>query len=239
MAQDSDEPSGATLGYLAPICVAVFFIFVWYPSMSHVVLFALLRLILNSFRYRIIFGTRQRFRGPNRQLDPEGWPLGFPRAILTSADLDKQFPLIKYSVWSAAPTHRVKHSKEIEVDPDPDTTSRAPAPAPAPASSSAQSFDATEKEVQVSASVEHEIASSHGDAHMECAICMEDFDDDDSIRALTCDHIFHATCLDPWFTKRQARCPLCKTCYYPEISSSAPVRPAAALIRNQIFPRVL
>jgi hypothetical protein len=29
MPQGSDEPSGATLGYLAPICVAVFFIFVW------------------------------------------------------------------------------------------------------------------------------------------------------------------------------------------------------------------
>ncbi|KAL6231100.1 hypothetical protein BDW75DRAFT_248118 [Aspergillus navahoensis] len=235
MAQDSDEHSGAILGYLAPICVAVFFIFVWYSSLSHTV--CLTSSDSQRFRYRIIFGTRQRFRGPNRQLDPEGWPLGLPHAILTSADLNKRFPLIKYSAWSAAPTHRAKHSKEIEVDPDPDTTSQAPAPAPA--SPSALSFDATEKEVQVRAPVEHETASSHGDAHRECAICMEDFDDDDSIRALTCDHIFHASCLDPWFTKRQARCPLCKTCYYPEISSSAPVRPAAVMVRNQIFPRVL
>ncbi|KAL4744029.1 hypothetical protein BDV11DRAFT_1718 [Aspergillus similis] len=218
MAQDSDEPSGATLGYLAPICVAVFFILVCY-------------------RYRIIFGTRQRFRGPNRQLDPESWPLGFSHAILTAADLEKRFPLIKYSAWTAASAHQADHSERIEVDPDQDTTSQAPVPAPA--SHLALPLDAAEKEVQVSASVEHEIASSHGDAHRQCAICMEDFDDDDSIRALNCDHIFHAACLDPWFTKRQARCPLCKTCYYPEINPSAPVRPATALVRSQIFPRVL
>ncbi|KAL4973957.1 hypothetical protein BDW66DRAFT_93984 [Aspergillus desertorum] len=237
MAQNSDEPSGPTLGYLAPICVAVFFIFVWYPSIVSLCLLTCLAPFLNSFRHRIIFGTRQRFRGPNRQPDPEGWPLGFPHAILTSADLEARFPLIKYSAWSAAPAHGAKHPKGIEVDLDPDTTSQAPAPAPA--SPSALSFAAAEKQVQVSASAEHEIASCHGDVHMECAICMEDFDDDDSIRALTCDHIFHATCLDPWFTKRQARCPLCKACYYPDISSSTPVQPAAALVRNQIFPRVL
>jgi hypothetical protein len=215
MAQDSDEPSGATLGYLAPICVAVFFIFI-------------------CFRYRIVFGTRQRFRGPNRQLDPESWPMGFSHAILTSADLEKRFPVIKYSAWTAASAHQAKHSER-----DPDTTSQAPGAGPAPASNLALPLDAAEKEVQVSASVEHEIVSSHGDAHRECTICMEDFDDDDSIRALTCDHIFHAACLDPWFTKRQARCPLCKTSYYPEINPSVPVRPATALIRNQIFPRVL
>ncbi|KAL4913238.1 hypothetical protein BDW62DRAFT_168633 [Aspergillus aurantiobrunneus] len=205
MPQDSDEPSGATLGYLAPICVAIFFIFV-------------------CFRYRIIFGTQQRFRAASRQTDPEGWPLGFPPTILTPADLDARFPLIKYSAWSTA--HRADDSKETEVDPN---TSQAPA--------STRSFDAAEKVCRDGNTVGNDIASSRGDVHMECSICMEAFDDDDSIRVLTCGHIFHATCLDPWFTKRQARCPLCKTCYPPE--HAAPMRPAAALIRNQIFPRVL
>ncbi|KAL4928840.1 putative RING finger protein [Aspergillus undulatus] len=217
MAQDSDEPSGATLGYLAPICVAIFFIFIW-----------------------IIFGTRQRFRAPNRQLDPEGWPLGFSHTILTSTDLESRFPSMKYSAWSTA--HRVEHEtdKEIELDP---STSQAPL-SPSRTRSSRSSLDAAAKEVRVSTErsrepVEKGVASNNdGVSHMECAICMEDFDDDDSIRALTCGHIFHATCLDPWFTKRQARCPLCKTCYPPE-HAQAPLRPPAALIRNQIFPRVL
>ncbi|KAL4804237.1 hypothetical protein BDV18DRAFT_28792 [Aspergillus unguis] len=219
MAEDSHEPSGATLGYLAPICVAVFFIFV-------------------CFRYRIIFGTRQRFRAGNRQLDPEGWPLGFPHTVLTAADLDARFPSIKYSVWSEA--HR-RHScsgskeKEIEVDPSTSQAPRSP--------SSTRSLDATEQEAvhdNEGKCSDNDAASSHCDAHMECAICMEDFDDEDSVRTLTCDHVFHVACLDPWFTKRQSRCPLCKTYYPPDPAfPSAPVRPAAALLRNQIFPRVL
>ncbi|KAL4960429.1 putative RING finger protein [Aspergillus stella-maris] len=208
MAQDSNEPSGATLGYLAPICVAIFFIFI-------------------CFRYRIIFGTRQRFRASNRQLDPEGWPLGFPHTVLTAADLDARFPLTKYSAWSAA--HRAEKDKEKEIEVDPDYSEigvggGAASHSPRPSSEHG--------------AIEKDIASSHGDAHMECAVCMEDFDDDDSIRALTCGHIFHAACLDPWFTKRQARCPLCKSCYPPE-HASAPIRPPPALIRGQIFPRVL
>ncbi|KAL4796753.1 hypothetical protein BDV19DRAFT_76424 [Aspergillus venezuelensis] len=174
MAQDSNEPSGATLGYLAPICVAIFFIFI-------------------CFRYRIIFGTRQRFRASNRQLDPEGWPLGFPHTVLTAADLDARFPLTKYSAWSAA--HRAEKDKEIEVDPDYSASQ-------APVSSRKSSLEAVVKEIGASGgaaashsprpSSEHGagekgVASSHGDAHMECAVCMEDFDDDDSIRALTCE----------------------------------------------------
>ncbi|KAL5333571.1 hypothetical protein BJX70DRAFT_392101 [Aspergillus crustosus] len=214
MAQDSDEPSGATLGYLAPICVAVFFVFV-------------------CFRYRIIFGTRHRLRSSGRQFDPEGWPLEPPISILSPADLDARFPLIKYSARLA--THRSEKSKEAEpeVDPDPGQEPRSPSP-------STPCFDAAEKELSPGGkAVEIETASSHGDSQMECVICMEDFDGDDSIRALTCGHIFHATCLDPWFTTRQARCPLCKTRYYPEYRPGAPRRPPAALIRTQIFPRVV
>lgn len=50
-----------------------------------------------------------------------------------------------------------------------------------------------------------------GDA---CAICIENIDDDDEVRALTCGHAFHAGCLDPWLTSRRACCPLCKADYY-------------------------
>ncbi|KAL2870198.1 putative RING finger protein [Aspergillus lucknowensis] len=204
----SKENSGATLGYLAPICVAVFFIFVW-----------------------ILVGTRHRFRASSRPIDPEGWPLSFPHATLTSTELDSRFPLAKYGTWLTA--HRKCETKEAEVDPP---------PSQAPASPSTPSFDPGEKEACAGgAGTEDDVASTHtSDSHMECAICMESFDLDDSIRSLTCGHIFHATCLDPWFTKRQARCPLCKTCYPPDLgSSSAPTRPPAVLLRNQIFPRVI
>ncbi|KAL2814257.1 hypothetical protein BJX63DRAFT_431414 [Aspergillus granulosus] len=210
MPQGSDEPSGATLGYLAPICVAVFFIFVW-------------------IEYRILFGTRNRFRAAGRPSDPEGWPLGFPHATLTSTDLDARFPLIKYSAWLTA--HRSGQANEAEVDPLPSAASDG---------RSTRSFDLVGKEACVGGDMgDDDIASSHGESHMECAICMESFEQEDSIRSLTCSHIYHATCIDPWFTKRQARCPLCKKCYPPEPGSSAPARPPPVLLRNQIFPRVI
>lgn len=47
-----------------------------------------------------------------------------------------------------------------------------------------------------------------------CAICIENLDDDDEVRGLSCGHAFHAGCLDPWLTCRRACCPLCKADYY-------------------------
>ncbi|QSL64165.1 hypothetical protein MERGE_000320 [Pneumocystis wakefieldiae] len=47
-----------------------------------------------------------------------------------------------------------------------------------------------------------------------CAICLDLFQDDDEIRVLTCDHIYHSSCIVPWFTTRRAMCPLCKHDFY-------------------------
>ncbi|PWY93481.1 hypothetical protein BO94DRAFT_344063 [Aspergillus sclerotioniger CBS 115572] len=57
------------------------------------------------------------------------------------------------------------------------------------------------------------ISESEDDPTRMCAICMEQFTPDDDIRALTCQHIFHSGCLDPWLTRRHACCPLCKMSY--------------------------
>ena len=48
-----------------------------------------------------------------------------------------------------------------------------------------------------------------------CAICLEDFETGESLRALDCRHEFHAACLDPWVMQNVAggsgsQCPLCK-----------------------------
>ncbi|KAI8323561.1 hypothetical protein GQ54DRAFT_332488 [Martensiomyces pterosporus] len=42
-----------------------------------------------------------------------------------------------------------------------------------------------------------------------CAICLEDFAQDEQVRRLPCRHYFHVPCIDPWLSRRSATCPLC------------------------------
>ncbi|KAI9669349.1 MAG: hypothetical protein M1831_000385 [Alyxoria varia] len=55
------------------------------------------------------------------------------------------------------------------------------------------------------------VQASPGDT---CAICIDNLDEDDEVRGLTCGHAFHVGCVDPWLTSRRACCPLCKADYY-------------------------
>jgi hypothetical protein len=42
-----------------------------------------------------------------------------------------------------------------------------------------------------------------------CNICLEDYIDNDNIKSLPCDHIFHISCIDHWL-KINKVCPVCK-----------------------------
>lgn len=43
-----------------------------------------------------------------------------------------------------------------------------------------------------------------------CAICLDEFEDRETVKVLPCNHKFHEPCLVPWLTERHASCPLCK-----------------------------
>ncbi|KAF7212408.1 E3 ubiquitin-protein ligase RNF128a [Nothobranchius furzeri] len=42
-----------------------------------------------------------------------------------------------------------------------------------------------------------------------CAVCIESYKAGDVVTVLTCDHIFHKTCIEPWLLERRT-CPMCK-----------------------------
>ncbi|XP_012666834.1 E3 ubiquitin-protein ligase RNF128 isoform X2 [Otolemur garnettii] len=42
-----------------------------------------------------------------------------------------------------------------------------------------------------------------------CAVCIEQYRANDLVRILTCNHIFHKTCVDPWLLEHRT-CPMCK-----------------------------
>ncbi|KMZ64593.1 RING finger protein [Zostera marina] len=67
-------------------------------------------------------------------------------------------------------------------------------------------------------------SSSKGkNIYRDCAVCLLDFEDDDTLRTLPiCSHVFHMDCIDVWL-RSHANCPLCRS-----LVASSPFLPMRA-----------
>ncbi|KAK1278084.1 E3 ubiquitin-protein ligase ATL6 [Acorus gramineus] len=63
-----------------------------------------------------------------------------------------------------------------------------------------------------------------GKGTLECAICINEFEDDETLRLLPkCDHVFHPECIDTWLSTHTT-CPVCRSNLVPD-PNSAPIDP--------------
>ncbi|KAM0952589.1 putative transcription factor C2H2 family [Dioscorea sansibarensis] len=67
-----------------------------------------------------------------------------------------------------------------------------------------------------------------GKGSLECAVCLSEFEDDESLRLLPkCDHVFHSDCIDAWLAAH-ATCPVCRSNLIPGSDPEPSDAPATA-----------
>jgi len=46
--------------------------------------------------------------------------------------------------------------------------------------------------------------------YTQCLICLDEYEKDDKLRLLKCEHGFHTACIDKWLTDCNYKCPVCR-----------------------------
>jgi hypothetical protein len=72
----------------------------------------------------------------------------------------------------------------------------------------------------------------------DCAVCLTEFENEEQIRELPCDHIFHDSCIRDWFMKaKSAVCPLCRNQLHSGMSmENIPTPPPVEEERQSSIP---
>ncbi|PUZ51914.1 hypothetical protein GQ55_6G229300 [Panicum hallii var. hallii] len=69
-----------------------------------------------------------------------------------------------------------------------------------------------------------------GKGELECAVCLSEFDDDETLRLLPrCAHAFHADCIDAWLASH-VTCPVCRAVLAPDYEAPAPPLAPAGVV---------
>ncbi|KAK7216852.1 hypothetical protein V2G26_004855 [Clonostachys chloroleuca] len=54
------------------------------------------------------------------------------------------------------------------------------------------------------------------DSYYACAICLDSLKTEQWVRRLCCGHVFHSSCIVPWYLRKHYFCPLCTLPYITE-----------------------
>lgn len=49
------------------------------------------------------------------------------------------------------------------------------------------------------------------DETMQCLICLDEYQQEDDVRVMSCRHAFHKECVDKWLSTGKNNCPACRT----------------------------
>ena len=55
----------------------------------------------------------------------------------------------------------------------------------------------------------YQVATCDGDGLDDCAVCLSEIKEQETIAILPCRHVFHQACLQPWFQQHNS-CPTCR-----------------------------
>ncbi|PMD36988.1 hypothetical protein L207DRAFT_636866 [Hyaloscypha variabilis F] len=88
--------------------------------------------------------------------------------------------------------------------------------------------------------IEGEKRANPENESLTCSICTEDFIENEKVRILPCQHIYHPHCIDPWVLQMAGTCPLCRAAPDQRAQSriDMPDRPPAVLVRSEIAENV-
>lgn len=83
---------------------------------------------------------------------------------------------------------------------------------------------------QIAAIPSEPVTSEQAAANTSCSVCWENFQLEEMVSRLPCDHIFHSTCIEPWL-QLHATCPICRRSLLPAepAADPAPPRPGSTM----------